>query len=50
MMVRIMKAVDLVVGSIKLQAEHQELFHYTSRVGFQAIVRTNTLWATHFGI
>jgi hypothetical protein len=48
MMVGIMKAVDLVIGSVKLQAEHPELFHYTSRVGFEAIVRTNTLWATHF--
>ena len=43
-----MKGVDLVIGSVKPQAEHQELFHYTSRVGFEAIVRTNTFWATHF--
>jgi len=47
-MVGLMKAVDLVIGSVKLQAEHPELFHYTSRAGFEAIVRTNTLWATHF--
>jgi hypothetical protein len=43
-----MKALDIVIASAELQAEHPELFHYTSRPAFEAIVTSNTLWATHF--
>jgi hypothetical protein len=42
------KIVDTEVCSAKLKAEHPELFHYTGRGGFEPIVKTNTLWATHF--
>jgi hypothetical protein len=43
-----MKAVDIVIGSTELMAEHPELFHYTRRPAFEAILGSNTLWATHF--
>jgi hypothetical protein len=43
-----MKAVDIVIGSAELIAEHPELFHYTRRPAFEAILGSNTLWATHF--
>lgn len=44
----LMKEVDLVIGSVQLQAEHPELFHYTTKIGFEKIVCSNTLWATYF--
>ena len=36
------------IGSVKLQTDHQELFHYTGRDVLKHIVRCNTIWATHF--
>jgi hypothetical protein len=45
---RAIKIVDTEICSAKLKAEHPELFHYTGRGGFESIVKTNTLWATHF--
>ncbi len=42
------KIIDTEICSAKLKAEHPELFHYTGRGGFEPIVKTNTLWATHF--
>lgn len=42
------KIIDTEICSAKLRAEHPELFHYTGRGGFEPIVKTNTLWATHF--
>ena len=42
------KIIDTVICDAKLKAKHPELFHYTNRGGFEAIVRSNTLWATHF--
>jgi hypothetical protein len=32
----------------KLVAAHPELHHYTNRLGLEGILKTNTLWATHF--
>ena len=43
-----MKAVDIVIGSTELIAEHPELYHYTRRLAFEGILGSNTLWATHF--
>lgn len=42
------KIIDAEICSARLKAEHPELFHYTGRGGFEPIVKTNTLWATHF--
>jgi hypothetical protein len=42
------KIIDTEICSAKLKADHPELFHYTGRGGFEPIVTTNTLWATHF--
>jgi hypothetical protein len=42
------KIIDTEICSARLKAEHPELFHYTGRGGFEPIVKTNTLWATHF--
>lgn len=42
------KIVDTEICSAKLKAEQPELFHYTGRDGLEPIVKTNTLWATHF--
>jgi hypothetical protein len=42
------KIIDTEICSAKLKAEHPELFHYIGRGGFEPIVKTNTLWATHF--
>ncbi len=39
---------DIVIGSVKLQADHPELFHYTREEGFRAIIGSQTLWATLF--
>lgn len=36
------------ICSRELRSVHPELFHYTGRVGFEGIAKTNTLWATHF--
>jgi hypothetical protein len=36
------------IGSVKLQTDHQELFHYTGPDVLKHIVRCNTIWATHF--
>jgi hypothetical protein len=43
-----MREVEIVIGSVELQAQHPELFHYTRRPAFEAIIGSNTLWATHF--
>ncbi len=43
-----MQIVDTVICSAKLKFDHPELFHYTGRFGFEAIIRSNQLWATHF--
>lgn len=40
---------NLTVIGAELAAAHPELHHYTDRGGFEGIVRTNTLWATHYG-
>ena len=45
---KLTRAVDIVIGSVALQANHPELFHYTRWPGFEAIIRSNTFWATHF--
>lgn len=45
---RSIKVIETGICSGKLKAEHPELFHYTGRGGFEPIVKTNTLWATHF--
>jgi len=42
------KELDVVIGSAELQANHPELFHYTSPEGFCAIMESQTLWATLF--
>jgi hypothetical protein len=47
-MTGLIKEVDIVVGSVKLQADHPELFHYTRPEGFRAIIGSQTLWATLF--
>jgi hypothetical protein len=39
---------ELVVCSRETQAKHHELFHYTGRVAFENIVKSNTLWASHY--
>lgn len=45
---RLMQEVDQVIGSVKLQTDHPELFHYTGPDVLKHIVRGNTIWATHF--
>jgi hypothetical protein len=47
-MARLIKDVDILIGSVKLQADHPELFHYTRPEGFRAITGSQTLWATLF--
>jgi hypothetical protein len=42
------KIVDTVICSSELKVGHPELFHYTGRAAFKAIVSSNTLWSTHF--
>jgi hypothetical protein len=42
------EAIDINICSAELKSGHPELFHYTSRAAFQAIIQSNTLWATHF--
>jgi hypothetical protein len=44
----LMQEVDQVIGSVKLQTDHPELFHYTGPDVLKHIVRYNTIWATHF--
>ncbi len=48
MVAGLIQEVDIVIGSVKLQADHPELFHYTRPEGFRAILGTQTLWATLF--
>jgi hypothetical protein len=48
MMAGLIKELDIVIGSAKLQADHPELFHYTRPEGFRAIIGSQTLWATLF--
>lgn len=47
-MTGLVREVFSVIGSVQLQADHPELFHYTGRPAFEKIVETNTLWATHY--
>jgi hypothetical protein len=47
-MAGLIKELDIVIGSVKLQADHPELFHYTRPEGFRAIMGSQTLWATVF--
>jgi hypothetical protein len=38
------------VGAIKKVSEaHEEIYHYTTAVGLESILRTQQLWATHMG-
>jgi hypothetical protein len=37
-MAGLIKELDIVIGSAKLQADHPELFHYTRPEGFRAII------------
>lgn len=48
MMAGLIRELDIVIGSVKLQADHPELFHYTRPQGFRAIIGSQTLWATLF--
>jgi hypothetical protein len=43
-----MQEVGQVIGSVKLQTDHPELFHYTGPDVLKHIVYGNTIWATHF--
>lgn len=36
------------IASENLPKEYPEIFHYTDSGGFQGILSTNTLWATHY--
>lgn len=45
---RRMQEIEQVVGTVKLQAEHPELFHYTKPEVLRPVVESNMLWATHF--
>jgi hypothetical protein len=47
-MAGLIKELDIVIGSAKLQLDHPELFHYTMLQGFSAIIESQTLWATLF--
>jgi hypothetical protein len=47
-MAGLIKELDIVIGSAKLQADHPELFHYTRPEGFRAIIGSQTLWAALF--
>jgi hypothetical protein len=40
--------VELSICSKQFQQDHPQLYHYTSRVGLEGIVRTNTIWATNY--
>jgi hypothetical protein len=44
----LIEIINTEICSARLKAEHPELFHYTGRGGFEPIIKTNTLWATHF--
>jgi hypothetical protein len=42
------RAVDIEICSAEFLAQHPELFHYTTRAGFEGIIKTQTIWATHY--
>lgn len=38
------------MGEIKkVSEEHEEIYHYTTAIGLESILRTQQLWATHMG-
>lgn len=39
---------ELVVCSVETMAKHPELFHYTHLAAFESIVRSNSVWASHY--
>jgi hypothetical protein len=44
------KVADIEICSAELKSGHPELFHYTSRAGLEAIVRSNTCGQPTFDI
>ncbi len=40
--------VENIVCSASTKAAHGELFHYTRAAGFEGIIRSQTLWASHY--
>jgi len=45
---RMTSSADQIIASTEFMMSHPELHHYTDLRGLEGIVRTNTLWATHF--
>jgi hypothetical protein len=45
---RMTASADQIIASPDFMSSHAELHHYTDFRGLEGIVRTNTLWATHF--
>lgn len=43
-----MADVENVVCSAETKVRHPELYHYTGEAGFDGIVRTQTLWCSHY--
>jgi hypothetical protein len=42
------RATDITICEAGFSAQHPELYHYTNRTGLEGIVRSNTIWATHY--
>lgn len=40
--------VENVVCSVETMSRHPELYHYTKRAAFEGIVRSQTLWCSHY--
>ena len=45
---KLMQETDLVVCAVEMKRNHPELFHYTKRGGFEGILSSETLRASHF--
>ena len=39
---------QLTIADLEFLSTHPELHHYTTFAGLEGIVRSNTIWASHF--
>jgi hypothetical protein len=42
------RAVDIEICSADFLLKHPEMYHYTTRAGFEGLMTTRTIWATHY--